>query len=204
MSGRIEFEKTEESSQSNANSRCIVLEIFAGSCRLSKACRNVGLEAVAVDHTTSRSEQFPIFQVDVTDETGLHQLEAFIDVEKDSILHGHFAPSCGTASRARGRPIPGEDPSTGPQPLRSSDFPNGLPSLSEAEKLRVEKANQSYEATVRLILKLIQAGISVSIENPKNSFFWQVDSVAQLLKQYERDKGIGSVLPLFSTSLQVG
>ena len=73
---------------------------------------------MAVDQTTSRAEQFPIFQVDVTDESGLQQLEVFIDVEKDSILHAHFAPSCGTASRARGRPIPGEDPTAGPQPLR--------------------------------------------------------------------------------------
>ena len=140
----MQADVTDESNQCQDNSRCIVLEIFAGSCRLSKACRGVGLEAVAVDQTASRSEQFPIFQVDLTDEVGFKKLESFIEVEKDSILHAHFAPSCGTASRARGRPIPGEDPCAGRQPLRSSQFPNGLPSLTFNEQQRVNKANASY------------------------------------------------------------
>ena len=52
---------------SSENSRCIILEIFAGSARLSKACRKLGFEAVAVDQLKDRSEQFPIFQIDVTD-----------------------------------------------------------------------------------------------------------------------------------------
>ena len=54
-------EVTEGSCTGATNSRCIVLEIFAGSCRLSKACRGLGLESVAVDHTSQRSENFPIF-----------------------------------------------------------------------------------------------------------------------------------------------
>ena len=66
----------------SVNSRCIILEIFAGSARLSKACRKLGFEAVAVDQTKDRSEQFPIFQIDVTDSQSLHDLESFIDVEK--------------------------------------------------------------------------------------------------------------------------
>ena len=166
----------------NGNSRCIILEIFAGSARLSKACRKLGFEAVAVDQTKDRSEQFPIFQIDVTDSQSLHELESFIDVEKDAILHAHFAPSCGTASRARGRPIPGEHPKAGPQPLRSEVFPDGLPNLSCRDPEKVSKANSSYRATVFLVRKLIEYNISVSIENPKNSFFWKFSDVARLLE----------------------
>ena len=169
---------------SDDNSRCIILEIFAGSARLSKACRKLGFEAVAVDQTKDRSEQFPIFQIDVTDSRSFSNLESFIDVEKDAIFHAHFAPSCGTASRARGRPIPGEHPKAGPQPLRSEIFPNGLPGLSSHDQARVDKANESYSATVRLIRKLIGLGISVSIENPKNSFFWKYSDVAKLLESF--------------------
>ena len=169
---------------SSENSRCIILEIFAGSARLSKACRKLGFEAVAVDQTKDRSEQFPIFQIDVTDSQSLNDLESFIDVEKDAILHAHFAPSCGTASRARGRPIPGEHPKAGPQPLRSEVFPDGLPDLSCRDQELVDKANSSYSATVRLIKKLIGHGISVSIENPKNSFFWKYSDVARLLESF--------------------
>ena len=109
-------QSTEEPRSCGDKFRCIVLEVFAGSARLSKACRALGLEAVAVDQTASRSEQVPIFQIDVTTIDGVRKLESFIEVEKDAILHAHFAPSCGTASRARGRPIPGQDPSSGPQP----------------------------------------------------------------------------------------
>ena len=172
----------EEQHPESVNSRCIILEIFAGSARLSKACRRLGFEAVAVDQTKDRSEQFPIFQIDVTDSQSFLELESFIDVEKDAILHAHFAPSCGTASRARGRPIPGEHPMAGPQPLRSDRFPDGLPDLNDRDQERVDKANQSYEATVRLIQILIGHGISISIENPKNSFFWQFSAVAGLLQ----------------------
>ena len=175
-------ETVESSEGSKQKFRCIVLEVFAGSARLSKACRDVGLEAVAIDQTSSRSEQFPIFQIDVTSVEGVDKLESFIDVERDFILHAHFAPSCGTASRARGRPIPGQDPKSGPQPLRSDEFPNGLPTLSPSERERVSKANESYKFTIRLIRKLITLGISVSVENPKNSFFWQVTEVARLLR----------------------
>ena len=169
---------------SSENSRCIILEFFAGSARLSKACRKLGFEAVAVDQTKDRSEQFPIFQIDVTDSQSLSALESFIDVEKDAILHAHFAPSCGTASRARGRPIPGEPPKAGPQPLRSERYPDGLPGLSFHDQERVDKANSSYSATVHLILKLIAHGISVSIENPKNSFFWKHSDAAKLLESF--------------------
>ena len=121
--------------------------MFAGSARLSKACRGVGLEAVAVDQTSSRSEQFLIFQIDVTTVERVKKLESFIDVEKDAILHAHVAPSRGTASRARGRPIPGQDPASGPQPLRSSSFPDGLPTWTPSERERVSKANESYRFT---------------------------------------------------------
>ena len=178
-------ESTEGPSHSHTKFRCIVLEVFAGSARLSKSCRDVGLEAVAVDQTSSRAEQFPIFQIDVTTVDGVDKLESFIDVEKDAILHAHFAPSCGTASRARGRPIPGQDPRSGPQPLRSDQFPNGLPTLSPSERERVSKANESYKFTIRLIRKLLSLGISVSVENPKNSFFWQVTEVAALLRDLQ-------------------
>ena len=115
----------------------------------------------------------------------VEKLESFIDVEKDAILHAHFAPSCGTASRASGRPIPGQDPRSGSQPLRSNEFPNGLPTLTPSERERVAKANESYKFTIQLIRKLLSLNISVSVENPKNFFFWQVSEVATLLQELQ-------------------
>ena len=59
----------------------MVLEIFAGTARLSRAVRDVGMSAMAIDKDYQRAKHSPI------------------------ILWAHFAPSCGTAPRARGRPL---------------------------------------------------------------------------------------------------
>ena len=48
----------EFSQNTNAGKSCLVVEIFAGSCRLSKACKDVGFRATAVDKIKSRSENF--------------------------------------------------------------------------------------------------------------------------------------------------
>ena len=175
---------TEGSCTGATNSRCIVLEIFAGSCRLSKACRGLGLEAVAVDHTSQRSENFPIFHADLTNDEDVRRVIEYVDVEAGNLLHAHFAPACGTASRARGRPIPGEDPSKGPQPLRSEAYLDGLPNLPPNQQERVDKANKCYAATAILVRHLIALGVSVSIENPKNSFFWLCTPIKGLLEDF--------------------
>jgi hypothetical protein len=52
---------------------------------------------------------------------------------------------CGTASRARERP-------NGPPPLRSEEYPYGLPALSGINKLRVEKANRIYVNACKILV----------------------------------------------------
>ena len=37
----------------------------------------------------------------------IFKLESFVKVERHRLLHAHFAPSCGTASKARERLVPG-------------------------------------------------------------------------------------------------
>ena len=68
-------------------------------------------------------------------------------------------------------------------PLRSTLFPNGLPTLTPNERERVSKANESYKVTVQLIRKLISLEISVSVENP--IFFWLVSDDAALLDKLQ-------------------
>ena len=79
----------------------LVVEIFAGSARLTKACKGLGLRAVAVDKTSGRSEGPHIFHCDVTDPEDHQALVSFLEAEKDSLAWAHFAPACGTASKAR-------------------------------------------------------------------------------------------------------
>ena len=148
----------------------IVLEIFAGTCRLSKACNKLGLNVVAVDKDPQRSENFPVACFDISKGDDCKALQQYITDERLRIVHSHFAPSCGTASRARERPLRGER--NPPKPLRSDDQPDGLDDLSEIDQRRVNEANQSYQAMVILASLLLSLGISISIENPINSIFW--------------------------------
>eukprot|EP00435_Cladocopium_sp_Y103_P012737 s4229_g3.t1 len=101
-----------------------------------------------------------------------------------SELHGLHTKTADGKPMARGRPIPGEDPDKGPQPLRSEAWPDGLPDLRPGERDRVNKANKCYAATAFLVRHLISLNISVSIENPKNSFFWLCSPIRSLLETY--------------------
>lgn len=43
----------------------LVLEIFAGTCRLSKACRGLGLQALSVDKDVNRAENAVVAKYDL-------------------------------------------------------------------------------------------------------------------------------------------
>ena len=164
----------------------LVLEIFSGTCRLSKACRGLGLQALSVDKDVTRSENAVVAKYDLCDPGQLGTLVKLVRMEHHRLVHAHFAPSCGTASRARERPVPGLPPDRQPRPLRSNDKPDGLTNLSALEQQRVHSANASYSAAVELILILLDLGVSISVENPKNSLFWCTSMMAKLYKHEPR------------------
>ena len=147
----------------------LILEIFAGSCRVSKACKNLGFRVLAVDKNPRRAENFPVASFDLT---RLHDFDAvckFAEAESDNLLLAHFAPSCGTASKARERKVPGI--SNPPRPLRSESYPDGLSGLTQQEHQRVLEANASYSAMVDFILRLIGLGVAVTVEKPPQQPF---------------------------------
>ena len=108
----------------------LVLEIFAGSCRLSKACRGIGLQALSVDKDLSRAENAAVAKYDLCDKNHFSILEGLVKAERHRLLHAHFAPSCGTASKARERLVPGLPKERQPRPLRSEEKPDGLDNLT--------------------------------------------------------------------------
>ena len=83
----------------------LVIEICAGSARLTKTCRKLGLRGLAVDNSAERSCGVDIMKLDLTDAAQLQLLLDIISADKDNILMIFMAPPCGTASRARSRPI---------------------------------------------------------------------------------------------------
>ena len=74
------------------------------------------------------------------------------------------APPCGTFSVARffvprdGRP--------GPPPLRDRDHPDGLPNLSGAEQVQLDRANAIVDAMLKLLRAGHSSGADFIIENP--------------------------------------
>jgi len=124
-----------------------------------------------IDKDPKRAESCAVANYDLSDPQQYSTLVEVFHAERESIVHAHCAPSCGTASRASGRKVPGMPLHLQPQPLFSDDYPDGLPNLSEKEQARVDSANASYKATADLLSLLLEWNVSVSIENPANSFF---------------------------------
>ena len=163
----------------------LVIEIFAGSARLTAAIRDAGMARVAVDHDKSRSSGPHIALYDLNDQSQFDALVEFIRLEKRRIIWVHFAPSCGTASRARERPLKSLEKRGYriPKPLRSDDFSLGVPGLKGTDKYRTGTANITYSRTAVLAMMLHEWGITILIENPLNSIFWLVPDIVNLLSQ---------------------
>ena len=161
----------------------ICIEIFSGSGRLTAAIRKIGMRSVAIDRSSQRTSG-PVSILDLTKKDDLQYLLNFIKSEKDNIMLVHLAPPCGTASAARNRRHKALEEAGFelPAPLRSKEFPMGLPSLRGLDATKVESANRLYEATYIVAELCIQMGITVSVENPQNSLFWDTDPIRKLLQ----------------------
>lgn len=100
------------------------------------------------------------------------------------VMYLHAAPPCGTASKAREKKISSRLKKKGvpePRPLRSTAFPEGLPSLTGSEKTRVQKANDIYKRIAMLAEAAIQMNIVVSVENPTRSYLWSTKFFKHLI-----------------------
>ena len=163
----------------------LMVEIYAGSARLARACRHVGCRSVAVDKTTERAQGSKIFVCDVTKTEELDMLKQFLQAEKQNLGWVHFAPACGTASKAREKPnkVLEKAGFKVPKPLRPTEFPMGLPNLSGTDLIRTEAANQVYQVTADLMRMLVLWEVFVTVENPTNSLFWIVPCIAEVIEE---------------------
>ena len=125
----------------------------------------------------------PVTILDLTKSDDLRYLLNFIESEKDNIMLVHLAPPCGTASAARNRRHKHlEDAGFDlPVPLRSKEFPMGLPTLRGLDLTNVSLANDLNWATLTIAERCIQLNITVSTENPENSLFWLTDPIQQFI-----------------------
>ncbi len=110
-----------------------------------------------------------------------------VDLERDAerqAIAGFFlqtsciasAMSCATKSRARER-------QPGPPPLRSVEFPHGLPDLSNRNLLRVSQDNFSSDYAIALQHWGHKHGLACFRENPLRSLHWDDPNEASLPSQ---------------------
>ena len=132
----------------------LVLEVCAGTARLTKTVRARGIRGLAVDKSKSRTCGTDIMILDLTLEHDLNLLLQIISAEAGRIILVFMSPPCGTASKARERPIKSSllFGRKQPEPLRSSTRPDQKDGLSGLDKLKTEMANQLYDAVRKIVL----------------------------------------------------
>ena len=152
-----------------------VLELFAGTARLTRCLKQKGFQAMAFDRSSKRSENQHVLEADLSNKGEVESLLSFIRLKAGFIAYIHMAPPCGTASRARGKRLKflQRHNIKEPMPLRDDQFPDGFPWLSGSDKLRTETANILYSNTVLIAQTAVELSIAICIENPSNSLMWK-------------------------------
>ena len=152
--------------QSLHESFCI--EIFAGSGKLTAALRSLGLrDSFGIDVKLPDHLRSPIIKYDLLKEDHVKLVQDLI--ASPYCIYVHFAPPCGTSSRARLIQRKGR---WNPPILRTEKFPDGLPGLSGTLAARVHSANELYQITCDLAEFCLHRRKYFSIENPGRSFMW--------------------------------
>ena len=168
--------------QGRAIKDIMVLELFAGTARLTKCFGRKGFKAMAFDKTSKRSEGQSVIEYDLSNTDDVDSLISFISANADRIALVHLAPPCGTASRARGKRLRflKNHGIKEPRPLRDDVHPDGFVYLQGNDKLRTELANMLYENTVLIAQAAIKLHIAVTIENPASSLMWKTSPFVKL------------------------
>ncbi|CAE7027233.1 unnamed protein product [Symbiodinium sp. CCMP2592] len=145
----------------------VVLEIFAGTARVTAALRRCGfVGAQGVDHVVVDHAACPVLLADLTTQEG--QRLTMMWLSSPHVVGVFIAPPCGTSSRAREIALPGPSPA----PLRSLTFPDGLPHLSGLNLVRVNRANQLYHFTTTICAEAHHRNLIIAVENPRSSLYW--------------------------------
>ena len=168
--------------QPTAPSQPFIIEMFAGSARVTACLRFLGLTAsFGVDHILSGNVA-KVITADLTTSSGQSLFWQWVQAEQ---CFGVFAaPPCGTCSLARNIPIhvPGSKRRSGPPPLRSSSYPDGLPTLTGSQKARVGAANTLYAFLTEIALYCVEHEKVICIENPRSSLYWLTSFAQPLIK----------------------
>ena len=129
-----------------------------------------------MDHICKASG-IKVMKLDLCSKEGRSLLKGLL--ENPDVFWVHWAPPCGTFSRAREIKRRGA-----PKPLRNMQFVKGFPVLrSMADRVRVRSANALVELMTQWCKKLSARGVCWSIENPSNSLLWAYPGLHDMVLQ---------------------
>jgi hypothetical protein len=147
----------------------------------------MGFQVVAVDFTRNRhSPKTEIANIDLSTPEGAKELWTLL--QHPGLCFVWMAPPCGTASRAREKPIDERLKQSGwpePKPLRSNAEPSGISTIEESDPLqwaRLLSANFIYALFGDVCTDMSAKAIPWVIENPSNSLMWWMDCMTSLNK----------------------
>ena len=106
-----------------------------------------------------------------------------IKVEKDALVHAHFASSCDAASKARNIKIPHVPLSVQSRPLVQLNILTDFPIWQLQTRIVCLRRMSLIRPRKFIVLELLNMGVSDSIENPANSLFWETSWIKWLLQQ---------------------
>ena len=157
----------------------VMIEICAGSAILSLHMQAKGLHVIPIDYVRNTHRPFvPIVVLDLADDVQCGIVLSLI--RSGYVSLSSLGVPCGTCSAARDISLKN---GRGPVPLRSKEFPMGLPGLSQINQERVAKANAVYMNAARIINEALLHGGLVIIENPLNSLLWSIPFYHRLLSR---------------------
>ena len=100
-----------------------------------------------------------------------------------TVFYLHAALPCGTCSRARERLRRRGVPD--PKPLRTTKFPDGIPTLTGVDKEQVQLANSVYANICKIIINSLPEHCVIPVENPTRSHMWATSWFRKLIKRKE-------------------
>ena len=160
--------------------RLLVIEACCGCARLSSTLKKDGFDVLPLDYEGNRHRPLAtVVSLDLRKPASWEFLQTCVLTNR--VFHFHGAPPCGTASRARDRPMSSAE--WGPPRLRSERYPQGFPWLSGTWRDKVESANLIYLQMARFCEWLSSLNISWSVENPERSYMWLLPEWKHLRSQ---------------------
>ena len=153
-----------------------MVEISEHGAQLCHAARKYGFGILPMGTRPSRSCGVHSCPLDMSDAAQVFAFLQLLQNLESRILCIWISPDASATSRARDRRLKGLRDG-GPEQLRFSVHPAGVPGLSFGHKRRTELCNQAIDAAVEVARWAAQRDIACFVCNPSDSHLWSTPAL---------------------------